>query len=57
MRPRLLDTSNLLPIRMMHHPKTVMPFAVRPGEALRRMMLKLLDIANLLLIRMMHRHN
>jgi hypothetical protein len=34
MRQRLLDTSNLLPIRMMHHPKTVMPFALRLGEAL-----------------------
>jgi hypothetical protein len=32
LRPRLLDTSNLLPIRTMHHPKTVTSFAVRPGE-------------------------
>jgi TPR repeat protein len=31
---KLLDTSNLLPIRMMHHPKTAVPFALRPGEAL-----------------------
>jgi TPR repeat protein len=31
---KLLDTSNLLSIRMMDHPKTVMPFALRPGEAL-----------------------
>jgi hypothetical protein len=34
MKPKLLDTSNLLPIRMMHHPKTVTPFALRLGEAL-----------------------
>jgi hypothetical protein len=31
---KLLDTSNLLPIRMMHHLETAMPFIVRPGEAL-----------------------
>jgi TPR repeat protein len=34
LRPRLLDTSNSLPIRLMHHPKIVSPFALRPGEAL-----------------------
>jgi TPR repeat protein len=28
---KLLDTSNLLSIRIMHYPKAVMPFAVRPG--------------------------
>jgi hypothetical protein len=31
---KLLYTSDLLPIRVMHHPKTAMPFALRPGEAL-----------------------
>jgi hypothetical protein len=31
---KLFDTSNLLSIRMMHCPKTVIPFALRPGEAL-----------------------
>jgi TPR repeat protein len=34
MRPRLLDISNLLQIRMMHHSKTVTPFSLRLGEAL-----------------------
>jgi hypothetical protein len=34
MMPKLLDISNLLLIRMMHHSKTVMSFALRPGEAL-----------------------
>jgi hypothetical protein len=34
MNLRLMDTLNLLPIRMLHHPKTAMPFALRPGEAL-----------------------
>jgi TPR repeat protein len=33
-RPRPLDTANLLPIKMIHHPKTAMQFALRPGEAL-----------------------
>jgi TPR repeat protein len=31
---KLLDASDLLPIRMIHHPKTAMPFALRSGEAL-----------------------
>jgi hypothetical protein len=31
---KLLDTSNLLPIRMMHHSKTITPFTSRLGEAL-----------------------
>jgi hypothetical protein len=54
MKPRLFDITKLLPIRIMHQPRNVMPSALRRGELLHRMRPKLLDIAHLLPIRIIH---
>jgi hypothetical protein len=51
---KLLDMTNLLPIRTIHAPNSIMPSALGRGEVFRRMRLKLLEITNLLPIRMMH---
>jgi hypothetical protein len=57
MRPKLLDITNLLPIRMMQMPDTIMRSVLRTGEVFRRRKLKLLDITDLLPIRMMQMRN
>jgi hypothetical protein len=54
---RLFDTSNLPPIRIMHQPNSIMYFALRPIDALDRMMPRLLDTSNLLPINMMWTRN
>jgi hypothetical protein len=57
MKLRLLDTSNLLPIRIIHRPNSIMRFALGKVDVLYRMMPRLLDTSNLLPIRIMHRPN
>jgi hypothetical protein len=50
----LSDIANLLPIRTIHGPNSIVPSALGRGEVFQRMKLKLLDLTNLLPIGMMH---